>query len=96
MDKENEICETCCSMAGEIGFVIKQGDEVSDITISGDAYQDMKARLQEYMIIAQDVNKNVILEEVFDDKTNQLNARICFEASAEKIIFELKTRHLNF
>ena len=96
MNKENEICETCCSMAGEIGFVIKQGDEVSDITISGDVYEEMKARLQEYIIIAQDINKNVILEEVFNGKTNKLSARLFFEASAEKIIFELKTRHLNF
>tara|TARA_Y100001960_G_scaffold22810_1_gene20053 strand:- start:48482 stop:48772 length:291 start_codon:yes stop_codon:yes gene_type:complete len=96
MSKESEICETCCSMAGEIGFVIRKGDEVSSITISNGTYENMRNRLQEYITIAQNINNNVILEEIFDEKNNKINARIYFEVSAEKIIFELRTRHLNF
>lgn len=94
MKKEDSICESCGNV-GEIGYIISEGDEVATILISGADYQSMTDKLREYLDIAQSINKSVSYEKVFDEQAMTLSARLIFEVSAEKLIFELKTRHLN-
>lgn len=92
--KEIEVCDAC-GVAGEMGFIIGAGDETATLTITGADFATAKSKQSEYLKIAQDINPNVTYEEKFDDETLTLNVNIHFEVSAEKIIFELKTRHLN-
>lgn len=93
-EKNNEVCEAC-GVAGEMGFIIGAGDETATLTITGADFSTAKSKQAEYLKIAQEINPNVTYEEKFNDDTLTLNVNIHFEVSAEKIIFELKTRHLN-
>ncbi|WP_417878926.1 DUF406 family protein [Vibrio sp.] len=92
---ENEVCEACgCS--AEMGFIIKEGDDVAEVTILAQGKETLMAQLQPYLQLAERVNSNYQsdIENVADDAT-QLTARIQFECSAEKLIFELQSRSLN-
>jgi uncharacterized protein YfcZ (UPF0381/DUF406 family) len=91
---DNEVCEAC-GCAGEIGFIINEGDDVSEITIFANDAESLKAELDKYIELAKEVNAKVEYE-VSDitESTEQVIARFKFEVSAEKLIFELKTRSL--
>lgn len=92
---EHEVCEACgCS--AEMGFIIKEGDDVAEVTIFAQGKDVLLAQLQPYLDLAKRVNENYEhqIEEIADDAT-QLTARIKFECSAEKLIFELQSRSLN-
>lgn len=92
---ENEVCEACgCS--AEMGFFIKEGDDVAEVTILAQGKELLIAQLQPYLQLAERVNPNYEseIEDVAED-ANQLTARIKFECSAEKLIFELQSRSLN-
>ncbi|MGF1719433.1 YfcZ/YiiS family protein [Vibrio kyushuensis] len=91
---DNDVCEACGS-AGEIGFMIKEGDEISEITISSPDSAELKSELDKYLTLAKEVCKNVEfdLSEITEAST-EVTARFKFEVSAEKLIFELKTRSL--
>ncbi|MCK6263754.1 YfcZ/YiiS family protein [Vibrio sp. ZSDE26] len=91
---ENDVCEAC-GCAGEIGFIINEGDEVSEVTIHASDSVHLKAELDKYLTLANDVCKNVEIElpEITEAST-EATARFKFEVSAEKVIFELKTRSL--
>lgn len=92
---ENETCEACgCS--AEMGFIIKEGDDVAEVTIFAQGKEILMAQLQPYLQLAERVNSNYQsdIEEISDEAT-QLTARIKFECSAEKLIFELQSRSLN-
>ncbi|OEF27604.1 DUF406 family protein [Vibrio rumoiensis] len=92
---ENEVCEACgCS--AEMGFIIKEGDDVAEVTILAQGKDVLLTQLEPYLKLAERVNPNY--EHQVDDlaeDANQLTARIKFECSAEKLIFELQSRSLN-
>lgn len=92
---ENEVCEACgCS--AEMGFIIKEGDDVAEVTIFAQGKEVLLAQLEPYLKLAARVNPNY--EHQIDDLSedeNKLTARIKFECSAEKLIFELQSRSLN-
>ncbi|WP_086984321.1 DUF406 family protein [Vibrio aphrogenes] len=92
---ENQVCEACgCS--AEMGFIIKEGDDVAEVTIFAQGKEVLLSQLNPYLQLAERVNpayKHEI-EDIADDAT-QLTARIQFECSAEKLIFELQSRSLN-
>lgn len=91
---ENEVCEACGS-AGEIGFIIREGDDVAEVSLFGTNKENLESKLAEYVALAKQVCANMEYEVVSaaDDAT-ELHARFKFEVSAEKLIFELKTRAL--
>lgn len=92
--KDTEVCEAC-GCAGEIGFIIKEGDDVSEVMISATSQELLDAEFTKYLNLAQSVCKNVqhdILKST--EESTELTARFKFEVSAEKLIFELKTRSL--
>jgi uncharacterized protein YfcZ (UPF0381/DUF406 family) len=91
---ENDVCEAC-GCAGEMGYIIKEGDDVAEVTIMGDSKAAMEQVFEEYLTLAKQVNSAVEFEKSpLDDDSKQLTARFKFEVSAEKLIFELKSRSL--
>ncbi|NLS11706.1 DUF406 family protein [Vibrio sp. SM6] len=92
--EENTVCEAC-GCAGEIGFIIKEGDDVAEVTIYANGQEALEAELARYTTLAQSVNANVEFEVApVNQDSQELNARFKFEVSAEKLIFELKSRSL--
>ncbi len=91
---ENEVCEACgCS--AEVGFIIKEGDDVAEVKIVGTSKDLLEAELTKYIELAKSVCAAVEYEaSPIDDGTTQVDARFKFEVSAEKLIFELKSRSL--
>lgn len=88
------MCEAC-GCAGEIGFVIKEGDDVSEVQIRAESKQQLEAELNKYVTLSKQVcaNSNHEVTHAEDDELS-LTARFQFEVSAEKIIFEMKARSL--
>ncbi|MGC9404272.1 DUF406 family protein [Vibrio genomosp. F10] len=90
----NEVCEACGS-AGEIGFIIKEGDDVSEVTIYSNDPSQLKVELDKYLVLAKEVCAKVEYEiSDITDESKEAVVRFQFEVSAEKLIFELKTRSL--
>ncbi|MGY0615005.1 YfcZ/YiiS family protein [Vibrio sp. FJH11] len=90
----NQVCEAC-GCAGEIGFVIREGDEVADVTIFADSKDALESALAAYIEMAKSVCANVEYNVTeITEESKQVSARFQFEVSAEKLIFELKTRTL--
>lgn len=92
--EENQVCEAC-GCAGEMGFIIKEGDDVADVTIFAETKATLEAELAKYIELAKQVCAGVEynVSELTED-SKELTARFKFEVSAEKLIFELKTRSL--
>ncbi|PMH43188.1 hypothetical protein BCU68_04150 [Vibrio sp. 10N.286.49.B3] len=92
--EENTVCEAC-GCAGEIGFIIKEGDETSEIIISAASKALIDVEFDKYLALAQEACAGVKYEKSeLTEASTQLTARFQFDVSAEKIIFELKTRSL--
>ncbi len=95
-DKVNsDVCEAC-GCAGEMGFIIKEGDDVAEVTVFAPTQEQRLAELEKYIVLAKQVCANVKYETLpLTDNLQQLNARFKFEVSAEKLIFELKSRSIS-
>jgi uncharacterized protein YfcZ (UPF0381/DUF406 family) len=90
----NQVCEAC-GCAGEIGFVIKEGDEVADVTIFAESKAALESEIAAYIELAKSVCANVEYNvSEITEESKEASARFKFEVSAEKLIFELKTRSL--
>lgn len=90
-----QVCEAC-GCAGEMGFIIKEGDDVAEVTIFGNDHALLNAELDKYVDLAKQVCANVEYEvSTLQEDSTELTARFKFEVSAEKLIFELKTRSLS-
>ncbi|WP_070967084.1 YfcZ/YiiS family protein [Vibrio sonorensis] len=92
--EDNQVCEAC-GCAGEMGFIIKEGDDVAEVSLYGPNKDTLLAELDKYLTLAKEVCKNVEHEVTpVDDNSTELTARFKFEVSAEKLIFELKSRSI--
>lgn len=90
----NQVCEAC-GCAGEMGFIIKEGDEVADVTVFADSKAALESEIAAYVELAKTVNANVEYNvSDISEESKEASARFKFEVSAEKLIFELKTRTL--
>jgi len=90
-----QVCEAC-GCAGEMGFIIKEGDDVAEVTIFATGKALLEAELNKYIELAKQVCTAVEYEvSPFTEESTELTARFKFEVSAEKLIFELKTRSLS-
>lgn len=93
-DVDIQVCEAC-GCAGEIGFIIKEGDEVAEVMVMAPNKAQLEAEFEKYLALAKQVSDNVEVEvSPLDDNSTELHARFKFEVSAEKLIFELKSRSL--
>ncbi|GAD90313.1 MULTISPECIES: DUF406 family protein [Vibrio] len=94
--KEPEVCEAC-GVAGEMGFVINVGDETSEVSLFSSSKEAVEVEFQNYLALAKEVNAAVEsqVEIVENDDQFELHAKLKFEVSAEKLIFDLKSRTLS-
>jgi len=93
-NEQQDVCEAC-GCAGEMGFIIKEGDEVAEVTIHANGKELLEAELAKYVELAKQVSANSEYETSdLEEDATELTARFKFEVSAEKLIFELKTRSL--
>ncbi len=92
--EQDQVCEAC-GCAGEMGFIIKEGDDVAEVTIYAAGKALLDAELSKYIELAKQVCANVEYEVTpVEEESTELTARFKFEVSAEKLIFELKSRSL--
>lgn len=78
-----------------MGFIIKSGDEVATVQVFGQGADTLNAEFERYVDLAKNINANIQFEtSPVDENSTELTGRIQFECSAEKIIFELKSRSL--
>jgi uncharacterized protein YfcZ (UPF0381/DUF406 family) len=92
--EEPTVCDAC-GVAGEMGFIIKEGDDVAEVQLFGESQVQLQAEIQKYIDLAKTVSENVEFEmSELVEESKELTARFKFEVSAEKLIFELKTRSL--
>ncbi|GEA60778.1 DUF406 family protein [Vibrio comitans] len=93
--KEPEVCEAC-GVAGEMGFVINVGDEVSEVSLFASTKEAVEAEFAKYLELAKQVNSAVEHEIKIEEKEQfELHAKLKFEVSAEKLIYDLKSRTLS-
>ncbi|MCW8330149.1 YfcZ/YiiS family protein [Photobacterium sp. SDRW27] len=97
MSNEELDYQTCeaCGVSAEMGFIIKEGDDVAQVHIYANGKAALEAELNNYLALAKEVNANFKYEaSSLTDDSQELTARIQFECSAEKLIFELKSRSI--
>ncbi|MFC1235349.1 YfcZ/YiiS family protein [Vibrio sp. F74] len=95
IDPENELCEAC-GVTAEVGFIIGEGDEVADVSIFAQSKQLLQTELDKYIALAKDVCTNVEYDtSPIADDAKELHVQFKFEVSAEKLIFELKSRSIS-
>lgn len=93
--KEPEVCEAC-GVAGEMGFIINEGDEVSEVSLFAASKEAVEAEFTKYLELAKTVNAAVEHEvEITEKEQFELHAKLKFEVSAEKLIFDLKSRSIS-
>lgn len=94
-DAENELCEACgCS--AEVGFIIKEGDEVAEVSLFAESKSELEQEIQKYISLAKEVNSAAEYDiSALTEESKELHARFKFDVSAEKLIFELKCRSLS-
>ncbi len=93
--EEYQVCDAC-GVTAEMGFMIAEGDDVADVNIFASSKELALAEFQRYLTLATEVNKNVIhdLNEAEALSLDPLIVKFKFECSAEKLIFELKSRSI--
>ncbi|WP_117233148.1 DUF406 family protein [Vibrio maerlii] len=92
--EENGVCEAC-GVSGEMGFIIKEGDDVAEVTVIADSKDAREQELNKYIDLAKQISKEIEFETSENEANSELTARIKFEVSAEKLIFELKSRSIS-
>ncbi|MGF1689213.1 YfcZ/YiiS family protein [Photobacterium japonica] len=93
-EQEFQPCEAC-GVSAEMGFIIKEGDDVAEVQVFANNKAALEGELANYLALAKEVNANFKYDVTpLTDDSTELTARIQFECSAEKLIYELKTRSL--
>ncbi|WP_087021157.1 DUF406 family protein [Thaumasiovibrio subtropicus] len=92
IDNQYQTCEAC-GVSAEMGFVIKAGDDVATVTVMAENEAQAKVELDKYLQLATEVNSRFKAESAAYTDGKQ-ETRIQFECSAEKLIFELRSRSI--
>ncbi|WP_041945952.1 DUF406 family protein [Vibrio anguillarum] len=95
-DVDIQVCEAC-GCAGEIGFIIKEGDEVAEVMVMAPNKAQLEAGILGITLALSKQGFQKILSLKFpplDEDFTELHARFKLKVSAEKLIFELKSRSL--
>jgi uncharacterized protein YfcZ (UPF0381/DUF406 family) len=97
MNNEEQEFQPCdaCGVSAEVGFIIKEGDDVAEVSIFAQSKVALENEFNNYLALAKEVNDNFEYQtSELTEESTELTARIKFECSAEKLIFELKSRSL--
>lgn len=92
--EENAACDAC-GYSAEVGFIIKEGDHVAEVSLFANNKAQLEDEFAKYVALAKEVYSDVNIEiEPMNDDSKELHARLAFSCSAEKLIYDLKTRTL--
>ncbi|EAR57343.1 hypothetical protein SKA34_06285 [Photobacterium sp. SKA34] len=92
--EEYQVCDAC-GVSAEMGFIIKENDDTADVKVFANGKDALEIELSNYLALAKEVNANYKVETTpVNADSTELTARIQFECSAEKLIFELRSRSL--
>ncbi|OOE99362.1 DUF406 family protein [Salinivibrio sp. IB643] len=94
-ENQTDACDAC-GVSAEIGYIISEGDDIAEVTIQANSPEAIAARFEQYLDLAKSINPAV--KHDFDSqhiKNDALTIKMQFECSAEKLIFELRSRSLN-
>ena len=82
----DQVCEAC-GCAGEMGFIIKEGDDVADVTIFAETKAALEAELAKYIELAKQVCAGVEynVSELTED--SKASIQLAFLISDEPIYF---------
>lgn len=95
LDPENELCEAC-GVTAEVGFIIGEGDEIAEVSIFGQSKELLQLEYDKYISLAKEVCANVKFDaDAVKENVQEVHVKFQFEVSAEKLIFELKSRSLS-
>ncbi|CAG22376.1 YfcZ/YiiS family protein [Photobacterium profundum] len=93
-EQEFQPCDAC-GVSAEVGFIIKEGDDVAEVSIFAQGKVALENEFNNYLALAKEVNANFEYQaSELTEESTELTAHIKFECSAEKLIFELKSRSL--
>ncbi|AZL86727.1 MULTISPECIES: YfcZ/YiiS family protein [Aliivibrio] len=93
-DVEQNVPCDACGCSAEMGFIIKEGDDVAEVSIFADNKSQLNAEFANYLTLAKEVCAEVKTDIEITENEKELHARLQFSCSAEKLIYELKTRSL--
>lgn len=94
MSEKNEILNECCTDCGcsaDIGTVISDDDTVWECFLDG-SIESLKEVISEIEAAALDVCKDAKITKT--EENSQVKINVCFSCTAEKLIFQLKTRRI--
>ncbi len=90
----NNVCEAC-GCAGEIGYIIREGDESVSLNIDAVSHTGLEEKIAVYRQIAQSVSSDVEINIARTDaQSTKATMQFSFPVSVEKLIFELKIRQV--
>ena len=88
---DNDVCDAC-GVAGEIGYLIQDGDEVATIVLVERGQPKLNELITKYSECAKNINNDVKVDITNNEGNTTLS--FAFSATVEKIIFELKSRYI--
>ncbi|MDP5252658.1 MULTISPECIES: DUF406 family protein [unclassified Vibrio] len=88
----NNVCEAC-GCAGEIGYIIREGDESVSVNLESATQMALNDKIEVYRQLAQSINSEVGINiDLSTTYNNKATLHFVFPVSVEKLIFELKIR----
>ena len=96
MSVQEQVQETCeaCGCVAEIGSIINEGDDQVTLTVEAADAASAEARLEKFVELARSIYSDVVVAKEIQTTTDGvvLNCSLTFSCTAEKIIFEMRSR----
>lgn len=96
MSVQEQVQETCeaCGCVAEIGSIINEGDDLITLTVEAADAASAEARLDKFVELARAIYSDVVVAKEMQATTDGvvLNCSLTFSCTAEKIIFEMRSR----
>ena len=96
MSVQEQVQETCeaCGCVAEIGSIINEGDDLITLTVEAADAGSAEARLDKFVELARAIYSDVVVAKEMQTTTDGvvLNCSLTFSCTAEKIIFEMRSR----
>ena len=96
MSVQEQVQETCeaCGCVAEIGTIINEGDDTVKLSVEAENEASALARLEQFTALAREICDEVAVahETLTVAAGVQVNASLTFSCTAEKIIFEMRSR----
>ena len=96
MSVQEQVQETCeaCGCVAEIGTIINEGDDTVKFSVEAENEASALARLEQFTALAREICDEVTVAHETQSVAGgvQVNASLTFSCTAEKIIFEMRSR----